>query len=144
MGEVLSQIERDRIVDSRLVSTAHTVMGAALADLEERQAAFQHARRARAISEGDPEFNKTDFYPYSLLGRLYFESHDFTMGEDCFDEATKRGASLEEKKKTLQGRMYVMPLDRAALLAELLLEHDRQTYDWAEAFIGRPATKQEN
>ena len=79
------------------------------------------------------ENNSQDYRPCTLLGAIYMENHEYTLGHDWYSKARDRGAP--EKSINADLRSILLKLDkskRTEMIASLL-KKDPYLYDWLKS-----------
>jgi hypothetical protein len=101
-------------------------MGGAKRDMRSREEAVKLATRAHGY---DPK----SFHPCTLLGALYYEMGDFSLGDEWFAKAVERGArprALDEELRSIYLRSSGV---RREGMKRHLLAVDPIRYGWVNA-----------
>ncbi len=104
-----------------------TSCGAAYRDIGSLPKAARYAEKAISLDE-------TSYYPWNLLGAVYYEQGNFEEGDACFDKAIKLGSSLEDAASGIRGALIRTTKDTQAALARHLIVRDPVKYFWAEKY----------
>jgi len=114
--------------DMKAVAAAFTTRGAVRRLLGQLPEAKQCARKALECSES--------FYPYSLLGGIYFDEREFEIGLGYFKKAVELGASPKRTEYEIKLVLKDQSLgdeDRKSFINELLKENPIE-YAWVQKF----------
>lgn len=105
-----------------------TSCGAAYRDIDNLPKAAAFAKKAISL-------NGTSFYPWNLLGAVYYEQGKFEEGDACFDRAVELGSSMEDAGRGIQGAFTRSSKDIQAALATHLMSKDPVKYAWAKKYL---------
>ena len=109
-----------------------TMRGGAYRDLGQLADAETAAREATAL---DPQ----SYYPYNLLGAIYYQRGFPEAGEQYFDRARELGSSPHEEDEGIQSAIKKAGQAEQATIAEYLLRKDSTRYEWARYYL-RPSS----
>jgi tetratricopeptide (TPR) repeat protein len=109
-----------------------TMRGGAHRDLEQLDDAETAARKAMNL---DPQ----SYYPYNLLGAIYYQRGLPEEGERYFDQARELGSPQREKDKAIRSAVEKAEPAKAVAAAEYLLRKDPVRYEWARDYL-RPSS----
>jgi tetratricopeptide (TPR) repeat protein len=106
-----------------------TTRGGAFRDIEELDKAENCARQAI-------EYQPKSHHPYTLMGAICFERHQYLDGEYWFQEAIKRGANPRDMDYEIM-RVVKNTKDenKRREVIEYLLKKDSQRYSWARNYL---------
>lgn len=133
--KVTENLDFNQIKENKLKSALLTTRGGAFRDIEELDDAEKCARKAI-------EYQPQSHHPYTLMGAIYFERHQFLEGERWFNEAIKRGAESEDIDYELK-RVVKNTKDenKRREVVEYLLKKDSRRYAWAKSYLKQPKDK---
>jgi hypothetical protein len=127
----------DRVIDSEIFanwnarqqSAMITSHGGALRDLSMLDQAELCAKRAILLTP-------YSYYPYKLLGAIYFRRGKTEEGDDCFEHAIRLGSTRSETERSM--RRAIMDSEEVARrkVALYLLNKDANRYSWARRYLG--------
>lgn len=75
------------------------------------------------------------YYPYNLLGAVYYQQGLPEKGERYFDRARELGSSLNEEDEVIQSAIEKAGQAERAIVAEYLLRKDPTRYEWARYYL---------
>ena len=102
--------------------------GGAYRDLGQLADAETAAREAMDL---DPQ----SFYPYNLLGAIYYQRGLPEAGERYFDRARELGSSPHEEDEGIQSAIEKAGEAERVIVAEYLLRKDSTRYEWARYYL---------
>ncbi len=114
--------------NSKLLIAVLTVRGAAYADIPDLVSATECAERAMKI-------DRTNFFPFALMGAIYIQSGDGRMGERYFDMAIRNGAEQQIIDRQIHAAVRKASADRKRSVALYLVGKDRRRFSWALAYV---------
>ena len=112
--------------NKKLLSAYFTTLGGVKRDIRKVDTAIECGVKAH-------ENNSQDYRPCTLLGAIYMENHEYTLGHDWYSKARDRGAP--EKSINADLRSILLKLDkskRTEMIASLL-KKDPYLYDWLKS-----------
>lgn len=82
------------------------------------------------------EYQPKSHHPYTLMGAICFERHQYSDGEYWFQEAIKRGANPRDMDSEIK-RVVKNAKDenKRREVIEYLLKKDSQRYAWAKSYL---------
>ncbi|MCC5607988.1 hypothetical protein LC612_14645 [Nostoc sp. CHAB 5834] len=127
--QLTNNLKFDKIKENKLKSALLTSRGGAFRDIEKLDKAENCARQAI-------EHQPKSHHPYTLMGAICFERHQFSDGEYWFQEAIKRGANPRDMDSEIK-RVVKNTKDenKRREVIEYLLKKDSQRYSWAKSFL---------
>lgn len=102
-----------------------TTRGGAFRDLLDLDAAERCAREAIKL-------DRTSYYPYNLLGAVYWLRGEAEKGHECFVRAMELGAPLQDQVRQQESAMREIDPQQRRDVAKYLLERDPAKYGWAD------------
>ncbi|MEH2401933.1 hypothetical protein [Nostoc sp.] len=130
--QLTNNLEFDKIKENKLKSALLTSRGGAFRDIEKLDKAENCARQAI-------EYQQKSHHPYTLMGAICFERHQYSDGEYWFQEAIKRGANPRDMDSEIK-RVVKNAKDenKRREVIEYLLKKDSQRYSWAKSYLKKP------
>lgn len=127
--QLTNNLEFDKIKENKLKSALLTSRGGAFRDIEKLDKAENCARQAI-------EYQPKSHHPYTLMGAICFERHQYLDGEHWFQEAIKRGANPRDTDYEIK-RVVKNAKDenKRREVIEYLLKKDSQRYSWAKSYL---------
>jgi hypothetical protein len=127
--QLTNNFEFDKIKENKLKSALLTTRGGAFRDIEKLDKAENCARQAI-------EYQPKSHHPYTLMGAICFERHQYSDGEYWFKEAIKRGANPRDMDSEIK-RVVKNTKDenKRREVIEYLLKKDSQRYSWAKSYL---------
>jgi len=112
--------------NKKLLSAYFTTLGGAKRDIRKVDTAIECGVKAH-------ENNSQDYRPCTLLGAIYMENHEYTLGHDWYSKARDRGAP--EKSINADLRSILLKLDKSKRLEMIasLLKKDPYLYGWLKS-----------
>ena len=137
--ELLEIIEFKQIKDKKLSSAYFTTLGGVRRDLHKYKVAIENALKAHHVT---PE----NYRPCTLLGAIYMETYQYTLGHEWYEKATKRGATDQSINADLKSILSKMDKVKRNEMIDHLLKLDPHAYSWLKslktAVVNNPKTKQ--
>ena len=128
--DLLSNIPERRLPSPKLKSAVRTTHGGALRDLNRYEEAIRLAEEAHALLPDD-------FRPCTLLGAIYMEQREITLGHEWYQKAEERGAPPKHVDSEMRSILAQMSQEERVKAIEQLLVFDPSRYDWLrQAFTG--------
>ncbi|MFW9264752.1 hypothetical protein [Nostoc sp. CALU 546] len=125
----LTNIDLNRVNDSNLKSAILVTRGAAFRDSHKLDDAEDCAKKAM-------EYQPDSHQPYTLMGAICYDRHDYEQGNYWFEQAIQRGAEIKdidaEIKRVIRSTKNEEKQHKAA---EYLLKKDSQRYAWAKSYL---------
>ncbi len=116
-------------IGNRVLSALYTVRGAT----------FRYMGRfAEAIEMGNRAINlplENNFYPYNLLGGIYYDIGDPQKGDEYFKIAENLGSSKAAIDKAIEKSFSKADDDTKRNNAEYLLKQDPARYNWVKKYL---------
>ncbi len=133
--QLTNHLEFDKIQENKLKSALLTSRGGAFRDIEKLDKAENCARQAI-------EYQPRSHHPYTLMGAICFERHQYSDGEYWFQEAIKRGANPRDMDSEIKRVVKnAKNENKRREVIEYLLKKDPQRYAWAKYYIKQPKNK---
>lgn len=109
--------------NKKLLSAYFTTLGGVKRDIRKVDTAIECGVKAH-------ENNSQDYRPCTLLGAIYMENHEYTLGHDWYSKARDRGAP--EKSINADLRSILLKLDKSKRVEMIasLLKKDPYLYGW--------------
>ena len=109
--------------NKKLLSAYFTTLGGVKRDIRKVDTAIECGVKAH-------ENNSQDYRPCTLLGAIYMENHEYTLGHDWYSKARDRGAP--EKSINAVLRSILLKLDKSKRIEMIasLLKKDPYLYGW--------------
>ncbi|MEH1998276.1 MAG: hypothetical protein V7L00_05920 [Nostoc sp.] len=124
----LTNIDLNRVNDSNLKSAILVTRGAAFRDSHKLDDAEDCAKKAM-------DYQPDSHQPYTLMGAICYDRHDYEQGNYWFEQAIQRGAEIKdidaEIKRVIRSTKNEEKRHKAA---EYLLKKDSQRYSWAKSY----------
>lgn len=119
----------DKIKENKLKSALLTTRGGAFRDIQELEQAEKCALQAI-------EYQRSSHHPYTLMGAICYERHEYVKGDYWFEEAIKRGASPRDQDAEIK-RVVKNAKDenKRREVVNYLLKKDPQRYAWAKSYL---------
>ena len=112
--------------NKKLLSAYFTTLGGVKRDIRKVDTAIECGLKAH-------ENNSQDYRPCTLLGAIYMETHEYTLGHDWYNKARDRGAP--EKSINADLRSILLKLDKSKRVEMIasLLKKDPYFYGWLKS-----------
>lgn len=109
--------------NKKLLSAYLTTLGGVKRDIKNIDTAIECGMKAHEISP-------KDYRPCTLLGAIYMENREYTLGHDWYSKARERGA--QDKSINADLRSILLKLDKPKRIEMInsLLEKDPYLYSW--------------
>jgi hypothetical protein len=138
--ELLEKISIAGIKDKKLLSAYFTTLGGVRRDLRKVEVAIDNAFKAHNLT---PE----NYRPCTLLGAIYMETRQYTLGHEWYEKASERGAPTQSINADLKSILAKMDKAQRNEMIEHLLKLDPYTYSWLKslkaAAVNNPKSKQD-
>ncbi|MEH2323522.1 MAG: hypothetical protein V7K32_08115 [Nostoc sp.] len=125
----LTNLDLNRVKGSNLKSAILVTRGAAFRDIDNLAEAENCAKKAM-------EYQPDSHQPYTLIGAICYDRHEYEEGDYWFEQAIERGAETEdidaERKRVIRSTKDENKRHEAA---EYLLKKDPQRYSWAKSYL---------
>ncbi|MHC5823015.1 MAG: tetratricopeptide repeat protein, partial [Nostoc sp.] len=125
----LTDLDLNRVNDSNLKSAILVTRGAAFRDVDKLDDAEGCAKKAM-------EYQPDSHQPYTLMGAICYDRHDYEEGNYWFEQAIQRGAETKdidaEIKRVIRSAKNEEKRHEAA---EYLLKEDAVRYAWAKSYL---------
>jgi tetratricopeptide (TPR) repeat protein len=125
---VLALYETDFSSDPRLESAMFTNLGGAYRDIKDLDKAEESAKNAT-------EIQPKSFYPYNLLGAIYYQRGNPEAGDNFFERAIKLGSSTKVQDNFIRQAVNDSESVTKHLVAKYLLKKNPKRYQWAKAYL---------
>ncbi|MBD2005032.1 MULTISPECIES: hypothetical protein [Cyanophyceae] len=127
--QVTNNLDFGTIKENKLKSALLTTRGGTFRDIDKLEKAEDCARKAI-------EYQSSSHHPYTLMGAICYERHQYSDGDYWFNEAIKRGAEPEdiddEIKRVVKNTNND---DKRQEVVEYLLKKDPVRYAWAKSYL---------
>ncbi|MDZ7992018.1 MAG: hypothetical protein RM022_010320 [Nostoc sp. EfeVER01] len=133
--QLTNNLQFDKIKENKLKSALLTTRGGAFRDIGKLDEAENCARKAI-------DYQPKSHHPYTLMGAICFERHQYSDGEYWFQEAIKRGANPRDMDSEIK-RVVKNAKDenKRRQVINYLLNKDPQRYAWAKSYIKKLKNK---
>lgn len=121
--KILNKIDVDKHRNKHLRSALFTTKGGCKRDLHQLDDAIELALSAHS-------YDSNSFHPCTLLGALYYELGNFSLGDEWFAKAVKRGATIENLDNELRYIFKRANKSEQEALKRHLLNVDSVRYSW--------------
>jgi hypothetical protein len=115
-------------LNGRIRAAIFTTRGGAFRDLHRLEDAEHSANSAIQV---DPK----NYYPYNLLGAIYFERGNAEQGEVYFLKALELGAPQRSQEDQMKGALKNAGQAERQAAAQYLLQRDPVKYKWAHYYL---------
>ncbi|ENU93960.1 hypothetical protein F971_00398 [Acinetobacter vivianii] len=112
--------------EKKVLSAYFTTLGGVKRDLKKTDLAIEHGIRAH-------EIKPKDYRPCTLLGAIYMETHNYTLGHEWYEKARERGAPENSINSELKSILFKLDQRKRSEMIENLLKKDRVVYGWLRA-----------
>lgn len=137
--EFLEKISIDAIKDKKLLSAYFTTLGGVRRDLRKVKVAIDNASKAHNLTPDN-------YRPCTLLGAIYMETYQYTLGHEWYEKASERGATNQSINADLKSIISKMDKAKSNEMIEYLLKLDHHAYSWLKslkvAVVNNPKSKQ--
>ena len=137
--ELLEKISIAGIKDKKLLSAYFTTLGGVRRDLRKVEVAIDNASKAHTLTPDN-------YRPCTLLGAIYMETYQYTLGHEWYEKASERGATNQSINADLKSIISKMDKAKRNEMIEHLLKLDPHAYSWLKslktAVINKPTSKQ--
>lgn len=117
-------------LNGRIRAAVFTTRGGAFRDLHRLEDAEHCANSAIQV---DPK----NYYPFNLLGAIYFERGNAEQGEIYFLKALELGAPQRSQEEQMKGALKNAGQAERQAVAQYLLQRDPVKYKWAHHYLKR-------
>ena len=137
--ELLESITVSDKKDKKLLSAYFTTLGGVRRDLRKVNVAIDNASKAHNLTPDN-------YRPCTLLGAIYMETYQYTLGHEWYEKASERGATNQSINADLKSIISKMDKAKRNEMIEHLLKLDHQAYSWLKslkaAVVNNPKIKQ--
>ena len=137
--ELLESITVSDKKDKKLLSAYFTTLGGVRRDLRKVNVAIDNASKAHNLTPDN-------YRPCTLLGAIYMETYQYTLGHEWYEKAIERGATDQSVNADLKSIISKMDKTKRNEMIEHLLKLDHQAYSWLKslkaAVVNNPKIKQ--
>lgn len=109
--------------DKKVLSAYFTTLGGVKRDLKKSDIAIEHGIRAH-------EIKPNDYRPCTLLGAIYMETHNYTLGHEWYEKARELGAPENSINAELRSILFKLDHRKRSEMIKNLLKKDRIVYGW--------------
>lgn len=124
--EFLEKISIAGIKDKKLLSAYFTTLGGVRRDLRKVKVAIDNASKAHNLTPDN-------YRPCTLLGAIYMETYQYTLGHEWYEKASERGATNQSINADLKSIISKMDKAKRNEMIEHLLKLDPQAYLWLKS-----------
>lgn len=128
--KAIEVLDNKNTSDKKLMAAIRTTCGGAYRDINEIDKAETCAFEAIKA-------NNTSFYPYNLLGALYYQKGMLEEGDEYFNRAIELGSSTRIRDSEIRKSMDQAGKDEKIRIAEYMLSKDPQKYGWVKYYLDR-------
>ena len=125
---LLENIAIQGIKDKKLLSAYFTTLGGVRRDLNDVKIAIENAFKAHKLTPDN-------YRPCTLLGAIYMETHQYTLGHEWYEKASKLGATNQSINADLKSIIVKMDKAKRKEMVEYLLKLNPQAYEWLKSLI---------
>lgn len=118
------------------ISSTNVTLNSAI--LVNRGGAYRDLKNLTAAEEcGKKSLKLTpnSFYPYNLLGAVFYQNGDPEEGEKHFDKARQLGASPRATDAQIRNSVKLAEKEQQVIVAQYLLKKDPIKYKWAKYYL---------
>ena len=115
--ELLEKISIAGIKDKKLLSAYFTTLGGVRRDLRKVEVAIDNASKAHTLTPDN-------YRPCTLLGAIYMETRQYTLGHEWYEKASERGAPKQSINADLKSILSKMDKAQRNEMIEHLLKLD--------------------
>ena len=109
--------------NKKLLSAYFTTLGGVKRDIRKVDTAIECGVKAH-------ENNSQDYRPCTLLGAIYMENHEYTLGHDWYNKARDRGAPEKSINADLKSILLKLDKSKRNEMIASLLRKDPYIYKW--------------
>ncbi|MTJ14596.1 hypothetical protein FJR11_18850 [Anabaena sp. UHCC 0187] len=133
--QLTNNLPLNNIKDNKLKSALLTTRGGAFRDIDKLGDAEICAREAM-------NYQPDSHHPYTLMGAICFERHQYADGEYWFNEAIKRGANPRDTDSEIKSVLKKTKDEKQRHeLVYYLLRKDSYRYAWAKDYLKKQKDK---
>ena len=136
--ELLKKITINNFKDKTLASAYFTTLGGVRRDLKKMNIALDNASNAHSL-------NPKNYQPCTLLGAIYMEIGDYTLGDEWYEKASARGADTQSINAELKRIISKMDNVKRKEIIASLLKIDSRKYSWLASLektvVNKPTSK---
>lgn len=121
---LLSRISVDQQTSKKLKAALCTTRGGANRDLKQWDFAVELGEKAHLIKPDD-------YRPCTLLGAIYMETGDYSLGQEWYQKAKERGAPEDAIDRDLRMIFFKADREKQGEMSAFLQRLDRVRYAWA-------------
>lgn len=136
--ELLKKITINNFKDKTLASAYFTTLGGVRRDLKKMNIALDNASNAHSL-------NPKNYQPCTLLGAIYMEIGDYTLGDEWYEKASARGADTQSINAELKRIISKMDNVKCKEIIASLLKIDSRKYSWLASLektvVNKPTSK---
>lgn len=118
----LIEIERHSLRIQAALCTTH---GGAMRDMSRWFEALRLGERAYALQP-------RDYRPCTLLGAIYMETGQYSLGQAWYDKAIERGATVDDIDRDIRTILARLPQSRRSDLESFLLQANPTRFAWVQ------------
>jgi tetratricopeptide (TPR) repeat protein len=122
---LLDAIDVDQQKSPKLKAAICTTHGGVMRDLGCWEEGLRLGERAHAI-------RPTDYRPCTLLGAIYMETGNYSLGQEWYEKARARGASLAVIDQDLRNIFFRADTAKQSEMRTFLLREDPIRFAWAQ------------
>lgn len=114
--------------NKKLLSAYFTTLGGVKRDIRKVDTAIECGVKAH-------EYNSQDYRPCTLLGAIYMENHEYTLGHDWYSKARDRGAPEKFINADLRSILLKLEKKNRLEMIDTLLKKDSFMYGWLKNIV---------
>lgn len=139
--DLLISIQLKGKKDSKLLSAYFTTLGGVRRDLHKTKIAIENASKAHHLTP-------KNYRPCTLLGAIYMETYQYTLGHEWYEKASVLGAPDQSIQADLKSIIMKLDKTKRSEMIDHLLKLDAKTYQWLKtlkihSITARPSKKKE-
>ena len=112
--------------DTKLLSAYFTTLGGVRRDLRKVNVAIDNASKAHNLTPDN-------YRPCTLLGAIYMETYQYTLGHEWYEKASERGATNQSINADIKSIISKMDKAKRNEMIEHLLKLDYHAYSWLKS-----------
>ena len=112
--------------NKKLLSAYFTTLGGVKRDIRKVDTAIECGLKAH-------ESNSQDYRPCTLLGAIYMENHEYTLGHDWYSKARDRGAPENAINTELRSILLKLDKEKRLEMITSLVKKDPYIYGWLKS-----------
>ncbi|MDD4238043.1 MAG: hypothetical protein PHT62_05755 [Desulfotomaculaceae bacterium] len=126
--KALKMTEGLRPTNNDEISKIYTTRGGAYRDLK-------RLTEAEACAHNAIKYRPGSYYPYNLLGAIYYQKNMCSEGDKYFAKAIELGSGYTQTDNNIRNAIKNAEYDNQEQIAQYLLNKDPIRYKWARSYI---------